>query len=170
MKLFSSIKIILVCIFAVFNLVSTNNLIQNKQKKLSILVLPPYDEIANAGISPNISEIIEENINDEGLSVIKFPFKKLMNVPYQNVFDKKFCKPILQKIKPDIIIMSKIDQVNSSGTMETDKWNLRIKIYNVRKEVQINSSLTADNLNPSELQNFIKQNKETLIKEIKNSH
>ena len=136
MKLFSSIKIILVCIFAVFNLVSTNNLIQNKQKKLTILVLPPYDEIANAGISPNVSEIIEENINDQGLSVIKFPFKKLMNVPYQNVFDKKFCKPILQKIKPDIIIMSKIDQVNSSGTMETDKWNLRIKIYNVRKEVQ----------------------------------
>lgn len=170
MKLFSSIKIILVCIFAVFNLVSTNNLIQNKQKKLTILVLPPYDEIANAGISPNVSEIIEENINDQGLSVIKFPFKKLMNVPYQNVFDKKFCKPILQKIKPDIIIMSKIDQVNSSGTMETDKWNLRIKIYNVRKEVQKNSSLTADNLNPSELQNFIKQNKETLIKEIKNSH
>jgi hypothetical protein len=169
MKIFSSIKITLVCVFAVFNLSIYNNIQQNNPQKLTIIVLPPYDEIANAGISPKVSESIEENIKDKDFSIMKFPFKKLMGVPYQNIFDKKFCKPILQKIKADVMIMSKIDQVSGTGNMETDKWNLRIRIYDVKNNKQKNSSLKGENLNPLELENFIVKNRKTLIKEIKNS-
>jgi hypothetical protein len=165
MKIFSLIKILIISFFIFTNY----NQDQNNPKKLTIIVLPPYDEIANAGISPNVSEVIEENINDKSFSIIKFPFKKLIGVPYQNVFDKKFCKPILQKIKADVIIMSKINQVSGNGNMETDRWNLRIKIYNVSKGEQKNSSLKGDNLNSLELKSFILKNKEVLVKEIKKS-
>ena len=169
MKIFSTIKITLVCVFAIFNLSSYNNFQQNNPQKLTIIVLLPYDEIANAGISPTVREIIEENIEYQDFSIMKFPFKKLMGVPYQNVFDKKFCKPILQKIKADVIIMSKIDQVSGNGNMETDKWNLKIRIYDVKNNKQKNSSLRGENLNTLELENFIVKNRETLIKEIKNN-
>ena len=140
MKTFSLLKITLVFIFAFLNLSIYNNIQQNNQQKLTIIVLPPYDEIANAGISPNVKKILEEKIVDEEISVIKFPFKKLMGVPYQNVFDKKFCKPILQKIKADVVIMSKIDHVSANGNMETDKWNSSSRIYDVKNNKQKNSS------------------------------
>src|SRR5687767_11194970 len=56
-------------------------------KKLSIIVLPPYDEIANAGISPDIQDYLErEMLKDSSVTLIKFPYKELMNVPYHNVF------------------------------------------------------------------------------------
>lgn len=105
---------------------------------------------------------------DEDISVIKFPFKKLMGVSYQNVFDKKFCKPILQKIKVDVVIMSKIDHFSANGNMETDKWYLSIRIYDVKNNKQKNSSLKGENLTTLELENFIVKNREILIKEIKN--
>lgn len=91
-----------------------------------------------------------------------------MGVSYQNVFDKKFCKPILQKIKVDVVIMSKIDHFSANGNMETDKWYLSIRIYDVKNNKQKNSSLKGENLTTLELENFIVKNREILIKEIKN--
>lgn len=65
--------------------------------------------LQNAGISPDIRTIVESILYDQGrLSVIPFPFKQLMGVPYHKVFDKKYCKPILEKVDCDIIIMSQI--------------------------------------------------------------
>lgn len=169
MKIFIPIKVFLLCFLAVFNSNKSNveNIQLDSPHRLIILVLPPYDEIANAGISPNVRVLIEENIKHKDFSVLPFPFKKLMGVSYHNVFEKKFCKPILQKIKPDIIIMSKIDQVSGSGNLEDDKWNLRVRIYNVSKDQQINSDVKGNNLNPIELENFLLKNKGKLITEIK---
>jgi hypothetical protein len=140
------------------------------QTKLSVIVLPPYDVIANAGISPDIQKYLETEISrDTTLTLIKFPYKQLMNIPYQNVFDRKFCKPIIDKVKADIIVMSKLDQVTRTGKMTTDKWNFQIRIYNTNNENQTNSSVTADNLTESEIKNILSDRQHDLTTEIKNS-
>jgi hypothetical protein len=137
---------------------------------LSVLVLPPYDAIANAGISPDIQKYLESIFTtDTTLRLIKFPYRQLMNVSYQNVFDKKYCSPITAKIKTDIIIMSKLDQATGTGNMITDKWNFKIKIYNTKTGNQKVSNLSADNLTSAEIENFIKSKQQDLFTEIKNN-
>lgn len=74
-----------------------SNVTNPTDSTVSILVLPPFDEIANAGVSPDIRKIIESALRDqEQLTIISFPFKQLIGVQYQMVFDKKYCKPILE--------------------------------------------------------------------------
>jgi hypothetical protein len=147
------------------------NHIQVPQTKLSVLVLPPYDELANGGFSPNIQKQIETEIaKDSSLTVIKFPYKQLMKVPYQQVFDKKYCKPITNIIKTDIIVMSKLDNVKKTGYVTSDKWNVRIKIYNTNTDNQINSNLKANNLTDYEIKQFITYKQKELVSEINNIH
>jgi len=138
--------------------------------KLSILVLPPFDEIANEGISPNIQQILEKTIsNDTTLTLIQFPYRQLMNVPYQNVFDKKYCKPITDNLQTDIILMTKLDQATRTGKMASDKWNFQIKIYNTKTDKQFLSQMTGDNLTSTEIQNLIKSRRQDLFTEINNN-
>ena len=137
---------------------------------LAVLILPPYDMIANAGISPDIQQYLESIFTtDTTFRLIKFPYRRLMNVSYQNVFDKKYCKPITDKIKTDIIIMSKLDQSTGTGDMTTDKWNFEIKIYNTKTGKQKISSLTGENLTSSEIENLINSKQQELFSETKNN-
>lgn len=137
---------------------------------LAVLILPPYDMIANAGISPDIQKYLESIFTtDTTLRLIKFPYRRLMNVSYQNVFDNKYCKPITDKIKTDIIIMSKLDQSTGTGDMTTDKWNFEIKIYNTKTGKQKISSLTGENLTSSEIENLINFKQQELFSETKNN-
>jgi hypothetical protein len=141
---------------------------QNKElTKPAILVLTPYDKIANRGISPNIQKYLQDGLrNIESVELIEFPYNKLKNIPYQNIFDKRFCSPIIEKIKCDIIIMSKLDLVKQTGNMTTDRWNLRIRLYNIMKDEQIDSMVKLDNLTTSDLESELTLNNKTLIKEI----
>ncbi|MGZ4059335.1 MAG: hypothetical protein ACXVPU_09915, partial [Bacteroidia bacterium] len=158
------------------NVRETKDTITNKKlakSKLSVIVLPPYDEIANEGISPDIQKFLETEISkDTNLTLIKFPYKQLMNIPYSNVFDKKYCKPIADKLKVDIIVMSKIIIIARTNDMTADIWSLKIKIYNPNTGIQINSSLTADNSagTGNEIKKVIADNQITLTTEIKNNH
>jgi hypothetical protein len=96
---------------------------------ITVLVLPPYDEIANAGISPDTRLILERNLmNKNKIKVIPFPLKKLMNVPYEMVYDKKYCAPIIEKVKCDIIVMT---QIITKNEMEPGigPWAYKTKIY-----------------------------------------
>lgn len=149
---------------------STSGTQSLKKIKLSVLVLPPYDIIHNRGISPDILEYLEKVIgNDTSVTLIKFPLKKLMNTPYQNVFDKKYCKPILEVVEAQIVIMSKLDHIESTGKMSTDKWALQIRIYNTAAEIQFDSKIKADSLTAEELEHFLIVNQKELIREIKNT-
>jgi tyrosine-protein phosphatase YwqE len=137
--------------------------IVSSQKKISILVLPTFDIDSNGGGSPDVQKHIIESIEDTKFTIMKFPYKKLMNVPYHQVFDKKYCKLILHKIKPDIIIMSKLEQINRYQL----KWNLRVRILDTKTMKQINSSLKCDSLGGDEIKLFILRNKSKLITEVK---
>jgi hypothetical protein len=140
------------------------------ENKISILILPPFDEIANGGMSPDIQKMLEEQLSrDFDLSVIKFPYKKLMNVPYQNVFDKKYCKPILEKVHPDVIIMTKIDHITEGTEMEKDKWDLRIRFYFVKTNKQVDSKIIIDKSNWSEIKSTLLKKHSQLVKEVKNN-
>jgi len=137
---------------------------------LRILVLPPYDAIANEGISPNINKYLEDIFaTDTTFKLLQFPYKRLMNVSYQNVFDKKYCSPITDRIETDIIIMSKLDQATGTGNMTTDKWNFKIKIYNTRTGVEKLSNLNTNNLTNSQIENLITSRRQELFNETKNN-
>ncbi|MGC4099848.1 hypothetical protein [Ferruginibacter sp.] len=119
------------------------------EPKPSVLVFPPFDINAGRGISPGIQQWLQnEMAKDSAVTLIKFPYKKLMDVPYQNVFDKKYCKPVLEKIKADIIILSQLELVKETGNMQTDLWNVHLKIYQVhtgkQKDVLSLNNLTGD--------------------------
>jgi len=138
--------------------------------KFKILVLPPYDAIANEGISPNIKKYVEDIFTtDTTFRLLQFPYKRLMNVSYQNVFDKKYCSPITDRIETDIIIMAKLDQVTGTGNMTTDKWNFKIKIYNTRTGIEKLSNLNANNLTSSQIENLITSRRQELFNETKNN-
>ena len=140
------------------------------ENKISILILPPFDEIANGGMSPDIQKLLEEQLSgDSGFSVIKFPYKKLMNVSYQNIFDKKYCKPIIEKVHPDVIIMTKLDHITEGSEMEKDKWNLRIRFYFVKTNKQVNSKIIIDKSNWSEIKSILLTKHSQLVKEVKNN-
>jgi hypothetical protein len=137
--------------------------------ELSIIILPPYDEVANAGISPNIQEYLEREISkDSSVTLIKFPYKDLMNVPYHNVYDKKYCKPILDNFDADIFVMSKLDINERTGHMSSDKWSFSIRIYDVKKDRQIDSKIKGKDLSQNGISEMVKLKIEELIEEIKN--
>lgn len=92
-----------------------------------------------------------------------------MNVPYQQVFDKKYCKPIIDIVKTDIILMSKIDQITRTGQMSNDLWSLKIKIYNVNTDAQIDSKIIIDSLSGENIRKFLNERHNDLIAEIKNN-
>jgi hypothetical protein len=136
-------------------------------KKYTVLVLPPYDEIAHAGISPPVHEYLEDELSkDSTLSLIKFPFKDLMNVPYHNVYDKKYCKAILEKVPADVVVMSKIDQSKSTGNMAIDTWNLSLKIYYPKTERQFDSKITFTALTDEQIKKSIYLQTKDLVSEI----
>lgn len=145
----------------------TNASINYKPK---VIALPPYDEISNRGISPKIQKYLEEQLlQNTKFTLNAFPHKELLNVPYQNIFDKIFCKPITENIDCDIIIMSKIDLVKKTGNISSDLWNARFKIYNVNTNTQINSKVKIDSLNSLEINYKLQQSSKELIKEIENT-
>jgi len=106
----------------------SNSFIKLKIRKPTVLVLIPFDIMANAGGSPNISDCLESELSKNNtIKVITFPYKKLMGVPYQQVFDKNYCTPILEKINVDLIIMSKLDNDKVTGGLHYDIWSFKIK-------------------------------------------
>jgi hypothetical protein len=132
---------------------------------VKVLVLIPYDEIANAGASPDTRKILESALSGKGqLSVIPFPFKKLMHVPYQMVYDKKYCKPILGKVDCDVIIMTQIitDNERKPGIWP---WAYKIRVYNVRTDEQINS-IHGENLKMDDVASDIVSKINKLVKDI----
>lgn len=147
-----------------------NQKVSINEAKLSVLVLPPYDLIANAGISPDVQEYLEDEIaKDTNLVLIKFPYKKLMNVEIHNVYDKKYCGAVLEHVKADVLIMTKLDNVRLAGKMDEDKWNLSIRIYNANTGVQTDSEVVLENLPGGKFEETIAANQEKITAEIKSS-
>jgi len=139
-------------------------------EKISILVLPPYN-VADASIAPNIRKFLEEEIaKDSSMGLIDFPFRDLMNVAYQNVFDKRYCKPLVGKVDADIFIMSKLDQKKGAGEQDADRWSFAIRIYDVKDDSQTNSGIKGTSLSGPEIAELIRSRRKELTGEIRNHY
>lgn len=138
--------------------------------KLSVLVLPPFDSIANEGISPNIQKSLERVFFEEkSFDLIQFPYGKLVGVPYQNVFDKRYCKPITAKVKSDIIVMTKIGLVKRMAEMEKCKWDMEIKIYNIISDRHFLSKVEGRGLTSLSIDSLILARRSDLFEEVLSS-
>jgi hypothetical protein len=92
-----------------------------------------------------------------------------MGVSYQGVFDKKYCKPIIEKVDVDYLILTRFiesyDEINSSEI----NWGYETRIINTKTMEQINS-IGAKRLNKYEqIEEHIKNNIKTLKTDIENS-
>ncbi len=96
----------------------------------------------------NFNPTIESELNNyKNIRVIPFPFKKLMGVPYQGVYDKKYCQPIIDKVNVDYLILTRF----SDDTDITQKtWGYQVKIVKTKTMDQVNS-ITAINLKSYDL-------------------
>ncbi len=151
--------------------VDTISLKKSDTIKLKVIVLPAYDLISNRGISPNIQENLEnELLKSDEIKLIKFPLKQFMHLPYHNIYDKKFCKPITDNIDCHIIIMSKLDLVNKTGKMHQDCWDLEIRVFNTKTGVQFYSQFKADSLSSSGIIEALGTSIGLLVKEIEKSN
>ncbi len=163
MKITLTICVTLSCLAIGFAEGKSMNILADSSIK--VLVLPAYDEIANAGASPDIQRILESILTNKGqISTIRFPFRKLMNVPYQMVYDKKYCKPILAKVDCDIIVMSQII-TNNDRKPGIWSWAYKIRIYNVNTDKQLNS-IEGQDLNADDFRADIESKAAKLIRDI----
>lgn len=137
-----------------------------EKKLLNVIVLPPYDVIAGAGISPDITTSLESALKrEEGLEVMKFPYQKLINANYHMVYDKKYCREIIEIVDPDIIVMSRIDLARKTGNMEMDRWDFEIKIYDVSSDQQ-RKSISGQSLRAESIDKTINDLRENLVEDI----
>ncbi len=69
-----------------------NSVICIAQENSKTLVLPPFDKMANRGISPDIQKYIESKLRSEdSLELIPFSIKSVDDIPYHNIYHKKYC-------------------------------------------------------------------------------
>jgi hypothetical protein len=137
-----------------------------EKKSLNVIVLPPYDVIAGAGISPDITKSLENVLRREAqLEVMKFPYQKLINANYHMVYDKKYCREIIEIVDPDIIVMSRIDLARKTGNMENDRWDFEIKIYDVSSDQQ-RKSISGQSLRAETIHKTINDLGENLVDDI----
>ena len=137
-----------------------------EQKSLNVIVLPPYDIIANEGVSPDITKYIESALKKEvQLEVMKFPYQKLINANYHMVYDKKYCREIIEIVDPDIIVMSRLDVSKKVGEMKEDRWDFEVKIYDVSSDQQ-RKSISGQALRAEGINKTIIQLRESLVEDI----
>jgi hypothetical protein len=144
---------------------SPSDSVQEK-KLLNVIVLPPYDVIAGAGISPDITKSLENVLKKEAqLDVMKFPYQKLINANYHMVYDKKYCREIIEIVDPDIIVMSRLDLAKKTGNMDMDRWDFEIKIYDVSSDQQ-RKSISGQSLRAEGIDRTIHELRENLVDDI----
>jgi hypothetical protein len=85
--------------------------------------------------------------------------------PYQMIYDKEYCKPILDLVQCDVIIMTQLitDNERKPGIWP---WSYKVKVYNTITGKQINSIGGVD-LKPEEIQNDIVSKIKILIADIR---
>jgi hypothetical protein len=141
----------------------------NIQKdSIEILILPSYDKIHNVGGSPDVMRILEDILsNKENFKIIPFNSINWSGVTFQMIFDKRYCKPILEKVNCDIIIMSHIIAGNDDGSEPGigEPWAYKTKIYNIKTDKQF-ESIKGRNLEPEEFEKDINVKAVTLINDI----
>ncbi|MGB1205390.1 MAG: hypothetical protein ACPG5B_07085 [Chitinophagales bacterium] len=136
---------------------------------LEILVIPCYNgyeyELHNYDFNP----IIEQELNNFAtIHVPIFPFKKLKGVAFQGVFDKKYCKPIIEKTNADFFVMTKFAKNYDNFAPKKHGWGYETRILDIKTMKQINSIEAHGLKEYGEIEKHIKENIEVLKADIEN--
>ena len=117
--------------------------------------------------SYNFNPVIERELNRfENIKVKPFPYKTLMGVSYQGVFDKKYCTPIIEKVDVDILVLTRFDNQYYEVNNSKMKWGYELRIVKTETLEQIHT-ISASGLDAySEIEKHIQKNIEKLKKDI----
>lgn len=145
---------------------SSNDISEEKLSKnktiidtLELIVVQCANGYEYAMHNYDFNPVIEQELNKfENIKVKPFPYKDLMGVAYQGVFDKKYCLPIFEKVDVDFLILTRFDKQYEELINPKVKWGYELKIVKSKTLEQINS-INAHNLNDySEIEKHIKEN------------
>lgn len=120
--------------------------------KIKVLVIQCSNGYGYSGGGYDFNPIIEKELRKNlKFEMLPFSYKKLQGVIYQGVYDKKYAKPIMEKIKADIYIMTSFEggMLEMPGDDEQKKWGYEVKILN-GKTLQQKVSIGAKGLNSYE--------------------
>ncbi len=142
---------------------------QSKISKMSVLLLPcsnGYDFGTDGyDFVPIISRELEKF--DE-IVVVPFPYKTLMNTTYYGVYNKRYCKPIIDKVEVDYILMTRFTEPHPDAVgNDMVKWGYEIKILNTKTMHQITSIGKMDMKEYRSIEEDIIINIHTLIKDMR---
>lgn len=88
----------------------------------------------------DFNPVIERELNTfETIDVKPFPYKTLMGVAYQGVFDKKYCPPIIEKVDADFLILTRFDKRYDELNRKPAKWGYELRIVNTKTLEQVNT-------------------------------
>ena len=115
----------------------------------------------------DFNPVIETALNKfEDIEVKPFPYKTLMGVPYQGVFDKKHCPPIIEKVDVDFLILTRFDKAYNELNSSQMKWGYELRIVKTETLKQENT-ISAHGLSDySEIEKHIQKNIEKLKSDI----
>jgi hypothetical protein len=121
--------------------------IPNKIKTVDVLVVICYNGYEYAMQGYDFNPIIETELNKfESVNVIPFPYKTLMGVSYQGVFDIKYCDPIIEKVDVDYLVLTRFTGNRFQLNDKKENWGYETRIIDCKAMTQTNS-LKASNLN-----------------------
>lgn len=133
--------------------------------KIRILVIECSN---NYGMEYDFNKtIFNELKKNKNFELIPFSYKKLMNVNYHGVYDKKYAKPIMEKVNADIFVMTKF--ISNNYLQERNAkiyWGYETKILNTKTLKQQISIRKTDLDNKNEIDIDIIKNIEKLIEDI----
>lgn len=115
----------------------------------------------------DFNPIVETELNKfNNINVRPFPLKTLMGVPYQGVFDKKYCPAIIEKVDVDFLILTRFDKRYDELNRTEMDWGYELRIVNTKTLEQVNS-ISADNLKEyQQIEKHIQDNIVTLKSDI----
>ena len=115
----------------------------------------------------DFNPVIETELNKfDNFRVKPFPYKKLMGVPYQGVFDKKYCRPIIEKVSVDFLVLTRFDKRYDELNRTGIDWGYELRIVNTKTLEQVNS-ISAHSLKEyQQIEKHIKDNIEILKSDI----
>lgn len=139
-------------------------------KKITVLVIQCSNGYEYSMFGFDFNPIIESELKRiENVEVIPFSLTKLLGVTYQGVYDRKYCKPILDKIDADYYIMTRFTGEYHQDTPKMSKmnWGYETKVLNTKSMQQI-VSIGNKRLNEyRDIEIDIKKNIPQLVKDIK---
>lgn len=115
----------------------------------------------------DFNPVIENELDkSENIKVKAFPYKTLMGVSYQGVFDRLYCTPIIERVDVDFLILTRFNNRNDELNSAEILWGYELKIVNTETSEQIKSINAHDLKDYKDIEKHIKDNIEKLKADI----